>query len=281
MASVVFVAGLIGMQRAQVGLTVLTTIFANNISTAIAFSAFWMLGGSSVPTALWWQPIFLAALFVVGILLTFAAVQLGDVSVATPVLGLKVLIVACVMTIWLGERLPVFIWVSAILAALGVALIQWTDQGQPKRLWLTIAMALGAATCYAHFDIAIQQWSAQWSTGRLMPMIGWCVGVLSLPLLPWVQFRDMTHPSIRPWLILGCFATTMQACLIISTLSWYGDAARVNIVFSLRGIWALGLAWAAARVWGGHEAELSRRVIVRRFSGATLLTVAVILAISA
>ncbi|MEM6365072.1 MAG: DMT family transporter [Planctomycetota bacterium] len=280
LGSVVFVAGLIGMQRAQLHVSMTTTIFLNNICTAFAFSFFWLLGGTIPNVDLWYQPVLLAILFIAGLILTFAAVRLGDVSVATPVLGLKVIIVAALMTIWLGQIPSGWIWLAATLAAIGIGLIQWTDRGHPKRLWGTIVMAISAATCYAHFDIAVQQWAPNWGTGRLMPLIAWCIGLFSLPLARWVQWSAIGQPSVRGWLLVGCVATTAQACLIISTLATFGDAARVNVVFSLRGLWGLIMAVFVARIWGGHEAELTARTLWMRYGGAVLLTSAVIIAVA-
>ncbi|MDA7865122.1 EamA/RhaT family transporter, partial [bacterium] len=61
----------------------------------------------------------------------------------------------------------------------------------------------------------------------------------------------------------------------------FGDAARVNVVYALRGLWGVALAWLAAKIWGGAEAEHTRSTMLLRVVGATILTSAVILAIVA
>ena len=43
---------------------------------------------------LWWQPVLVALTFIAGQAFTFVALQRGDVSVATPMLGIKILLVA-------------------------------------------------------------------------------------------------------------------------------------------------------------------------------------------
>ena len=73
----------------------------------------------------------------------------------------------------------------------------------------------------------------------------------------------------------------LQALCIVFTLSNFGDAARVNVVYSLRALWGVGLAWIVAKIWGGSEAKLPTNVMTARFLGAGLLTVAVMLVVLA
>ena len=64
------------------------------------------------------------------------------------------------------------------------------------------------------------------------------------------------------------------------TLAQFGDAARVNVVYALRGLWGVALAWAVAHRWGGGEAALPHEVMLTRMAGALLLTAAVVLVIA-
>ena len=72
-----------------------------------------------------------------------------------------------------------------------------------------------------------------------------------------------------------------QAMSMCYTLSTYGDVARTNIVYSLRGMWGVIFAWLLARALKSGEADASRATMMRRLIGAGLLTAAVVLAISA
>ena len=51
------------------------------------------------------------------------------------------------------------------------------------------------------------------------------------------------------------------------------------LAVALRGLWGVVLAWLVARKWGGAEAEHSRKTMLFRIAGASVLTIAVILAI--
>ena len=82
-------------------------------------------------------------------------------------------------------------------------------------------------------------------------------------------------------LLAGSLLIAMQAICIVVAVGVFGDAARVNVVYALRGLWGVVLAWLVARKWGGAEAEHSRETMLFRVAGATVLTAAVILAIVA
>jgi len=71
----------------------------------------------------------------------------------------------------------------------------------------------------------------------------------------------------------------MQAICVVFTLSAFGDAPRVNVVYSMRGIWGVLLAWGAALIWGGSEADLGRQTMVLRLGGALLITISVVIVI--
>ena len=105
------------------------------------------------------------------------------------------------------------------------------------------------------------------------------VGLLSLGLVPWVQWSKLREPAVLALLVPGALLIALQAVCIVVTLSVFGDAARVNVVYALRGLWAVVLAWAASKIWGGSEALLGPKAWLTRLLGAGFLTAAVILAL--
>jgi drug/metabolite transporter (DMT)-like permease len=163
-----------------------------------------------------WQPAVIAMLFILGLIFTFLAVERGEVSIATPVFGIKVVFVALLLTVFGEEQLPAAVWYAAALATVGIGLIQWT------------------------------------------------------------KLRD--H-KIQRFLLPGVLLIALQAICIVFTISFFGNAARVNVVYSLRGLWSVALAWAVAKIWGGAESDLPRKVLLTRLAGACLLTAAVTLVI--
>lgn len=278
LASILFVGGLICLKRVgESGVSPVTVLFASNLAAALIFPALWFLGGQVRPWGFWWQPLVIAILYMMGLLFTFAAINRGDVSVATPVLGVKVLFVTILLAVTRISEPSTTIWYAASMATLGIALIQYTGTGRPRRILLTILLAICAASSYATFDVLVQRWAPAWGAGRFLPVVFAMVGILSAPMIPWTQWKPVkADRRVAALLVLGAILIALQAVCIVSTLSIFGDAARVNVVYGLRGLWSVVLAWMVARVWGGAESQLSQRELATRFAGAGLLTAAVV-----
>ena len=256
-----------------------TVTFLSNINASIIFSFLWFYGGPGQPWQMLWQPLVIAILYLLGIVFTFNAIERGDVSVATPVFGVKVLIVAMFVTFFGGQALPVMVWIAAAIAFFGIVMIQWTGTGHRRHILLTIMLAILAATSFATYDVLLQKWAPAWGPGRFLPLVYWIVGICSVVFIPFVQFDKIMDRKIRGPLLFGTFLIASQAMLISFTLSAFGDATRVNVMYATRGIWSVTLAWIVARQWGGSEASVPYRWMLIRLCGAILLTAAVILAI--
>ena len=279
-ASILFVSGLILIKRTNsAGAGPVTTLFLTNMFTAVVFSVLWAFGGTGQPWFMLWQPGLIAVLYMAGLVFTYLAIERGDVSIATPVFGLKVLLVAFLLTVIGRQSLPAAVWFAAALATLGIALIQWTGRGHPKRVVFTVLLALSAASSFATFDVLVQRWSPMWGAGRFLPIIYWIVGIASLAMIPWVDWPKLKDKRLRKFFISGSMLVALQALCIVLAVAMFGDAARVNVVYALRGLWGVALAWAAAKIWGGAESELPGRVMLTRAAGAAVLTTAVVLAI--
>lgn len=249
---------------------------------------FWVLvavvRGSLCEFDMWLPAAIIGALFVLGQLLTYLAFQVGDVSVATPVFGIKVIVVATLQSLFAGEVISGRIWIAGIMATSGVVLIQWVDSGATKRdrrkTMLSILIAGLAAFTLSLFDVSLQAWAKDVNTYDFMPVMFGFVGLFSLVLLPKVDSVShlKTTKSFR-WMLSATILMAMQAFSMCFSLAEFGDAARINIVYALRGLWGVLLAWALAKRLQTGEAELPRIVMVRRLAGAGLLTGAVLIAI--
>ncbi|MDE0865919.1 MAG: DMT family transporter [Rubripirellula sp.] len=282
LASLLFVCGLIVIKRANAaGVSPITTLFCTNVAAAFAFSFIWLLGGDAIRWDLCWQPAIIATLFVFGLAFTFLAIERGDVSLATPIFGVKVVLVAILLTLTGEQDLPLQVWYAAALATFGIGLIQWTGNGHPHHILLTVCFALAAASCFATFDVLVQRWTPIWGAGRFLPVVYWMVGLGSLVMIPWVDFAPCKQPGVRGLLCSGSLLIGLQAICIVVAVGVFGDAVRVNVVYALRGLWGVGLAWLAAKIWGGAEIEHDRTTMLLRTAGAALLTFAVMLAILA
>lgn len=285
LASILFVTSLILIKRAGTeslgdrGVGPITTLFISNQFTAFVFSLLWFFGGTIPSYELLWQPFIIALLYTGGLAFTFAAIEVGDVSIATPVFGVKVVLVALLLTLLGQQALPTAVWLAAFMTAIGIALIQWTGRQQPRRVLTTILLAGLAATTYATFDVLVQRWAPAWGVGRFLPIVFWIVGIMSWLMAPRVQWDRMFKAPTRSFLFPAGLLIALQASCIVMTLAIFGDAARVNVVYALRALWSVLFAWAVAKKWGGAEAELGQNVMLTRLAGAALLSAAVALVV--
>ena len=129
-AALLYAAAALSLKRsAELGAGSWHSAFVSNLLTAFAFQGLLIFGGRWQPFALWWQPIVAALLFLSGQVWTLVSLQRGDVSIATPVLGLKIILVASFTTLLLGQGLSWQLWMAAALTTCGIASLDFHGTG--------------------------------------------------------------------------------------------------------------------------------------------------------
>lgn len=297
-ASLLYIASALFLKRAQqLGGGVLRTTFVANVAIALVFSALLPLGGKGQPATLLWQPALVAILFVAGQVFAVLALSLGDVSVATPVLGAKTIFVAWFTTLLLAIRLPWQLWCAAGLSFGAIALLNRTPRvsaaataaaeltqdhrDHRRRLGQTLLFSLLAAASYALFDVLVQKWSPAWGTGRFLPIMFALSAVMSLAFLPFI--REPWHQVPRaawPSLAAGAFFMALQSFAFVSGVAMFGDATAMNVVYSARGVWSVAAVWLIGHWFANTEAQLGHSVLRWRLAGAALMTSAIVLIVT-
>jgi drug/metabolite transporter (DMT)-like permease len=124
LSSLLYVVGVLFMKQcASRGVGVWRTSFVVNLATAVLFVPVLAFGGVWRPWADHWQPAVTGLLFIGGQTLTLVALRHGDVSVATPVMGLKTVLVALLVPLILGEPVSGKVWWAAAMSAGGIGLL--------------------------------------------------------------------------------------------------------------------------------------------------------------
>ena len=183
-SAVIYVIEALLVKRSnEYGVGVWRTAFVSNLASAILFQLLLPLGGT-VNVELWWQPVVVAGVFMLGQIFNFLSLQRGDVSVATPVLGLKVILVALFSTLLLGHPVPLVLWAAAALSSLAIILLNLTGSRHHHHVPLTILFAGLSAASFAAFDVLVQKWSPSWGPGRFLPVMMAIAAVMSLTLMP-------------------------------------------------------------------------------------------------
>lgn len=264
-----------GSARHGVGLW--RTAFVSNVAMAVCFAPLWLLGGAAVGWDDWWCPAVAGAAFFLGQVLTFMALA-GDVSVATPVLGLKILLVALLSTLLLAGSVPPAWWAAGALSTVAIVLLNRPVKGRPgdSRVGATVALAAGAAAAFALSDVLVQRWAPLAGAGRFLPMMFALLAVFSCALVPFFKEPLRAMPRAAwPWLLAGSVLLAVQAAGMAWTLATHGDATAANVVYSSRGLWSVVLVWLVGHWFGNSEGRLPGAVLGRRLCGAVLMIAAI------
>ena len=279
-AAIVYVAAALFLKRAaESGAGVWQLTRTRNFVAAIFFAPLWVLGGN-LPASLWWQPAVAALLLMSGQLFTMIALRVGDVSITTPVLGVKVVLVALLTFVLLREPLTAGVWTAAFLSSVGIGLLHFSRPRAGSRVGTTILMAGLAAASYALFDVLVQKWAAAWGAGRFLPVMMGFAALYSIPFRP--ARGDAVAPASEKaaaWTIAGAVCLAVQAILFVSSIAIYRQAAVANVLYSSRGLWSLVAVWAVGHWIGNYEARVGASHLAWRIAGAITLIIAILCAV--
>jgi len=281
-SGIVYVVGALLLKRAaELGADVWRTARICNFTTALLFAPLTLLGGTIPGWQLCWQPALGALLFVAGQVFSLLALKIGDVSVATPVLGLKVLLVALFTTVLIGEPISPRLWAAALLSSAAIALLNVTHVHPHHRVGATILLATLAAASFALVDVLVQKWSPVWGAGRFLPLMMSFAAVASLGLRPSSRTQDLpneaTPAPAAGWVAGGAVCLALQAIMIVSSIALYGQATIANVLYSSRGLWSVLAVWLIGHWFANREHHLGRSILAWRLAGTALLMAAILI----
>jgi drug/metabolite transporter (DMT)-like permease len=218
------------------------------------------------------------AIFFVGQIFTFLAISRGDVSVATPVLGSKVIFVALFSAALGAEKIGVATWLAVVLTAVATALL---GLGHPhagrEAIVRSLVYGFSAAAFYALTDITQQRWVHEWGFPHYAATLFLTVAVLSLALIPVVRGDRREVPAASwTWITAGASVLAVQACGVAWAIVTIG-ATATNVLYNSRGLWSVVLVWTIGHWFGNAERGRGGRVMVRRLAGSLLLLGAIAL----
>ena len=282
--AIVYTIGALCAKRALgKGATVWQVNFAANMAMSVLYVPFWFGADVTRMISHGYKPILAAGAFFTGQLFTFAALRKGDVSVATPLLGAKVVFVAFLSSFLFADPVGAKWWLAAAICTCGIFLVtgaQPRTEAWRRHSGKTALYSLIAALAFALTDTLIQHWAADVGVITFVTVMFSFVGILTCGLyVPAVGFRQLINsPRIaRKALLWGAVLLGTQNLVMAVAIRFSGDATAVNIVYSSRCVLSVVLAWATARWLGSREATLPRRVLVLRLAGALLLAGAILI----
>lgn len=277
-AFVYVISALLFKRASSFGIGVWRITFVANFIVAAVNSLLLPLGGN-FHAELLWQPAVIGGLLVTGQLLQFFALERGDVSVAVPVFGIKVVLVAFFTTLILAETVGANLWIAAVLSVAAVTCLNRRDANQPSRhVGITLLSGGLGSICFALFDVLVQKWTPAWGIGRMVPLIFLFGALLSFALVPF--FRAPLRKIPRggwPWLGGGAVLLGTQSALFIGSFAIFQHATRANIIYSSRGLFSVLAVWLVGHWFANDERHAGPVVLRWRLAGALLMMAAIAL----
>lgn len=251
------------------------------LASLVLAAIFWR---SEVPAFATFTPALLSTsgFYMAGQFLLFFVLRHTEASRVSPLLGLKILILATISSLFLHTVFDWPQWLAVVLATVAAFLLNYS--GKP----LAVAPALGilgACLCYCLSDLSIRALVDALCTDGLSrghaSVLGTamsyvlCGGVAVLLIPLWASRHK------EDWLAAVPFAASWYVGILCLFLAFaLAGVVLGSILQSTRGILAIGIGALLARGKGkgeGIEPAMSARHWTRRIVAGLLMTAAVIL----
>jgi drug/metabolite transporter (DMT)-like permease len=275
-----YVVGALAVKRATAfGVGVWRTSFLSNLALAALFVPVWLRAGGEIHDwADYGQPALTALLFFGGQVFTFLALSRGDVSVTTPVMGTKVILVALFSSLLRVGEVPLRWWIGAALSTAAIGLLHLGGSAQRRHVGRTVGLAFCSAASFSLGDVLLQKWVPAWGWGNYFPPMFLIVGLLSFALVPLFSAPLTALPAAAwRWVAPGALLLAVTNAGIVVAIVLVGSATVVNIIYSVRGLFSVLLVWIIGHWFTNDEQHLGGRVLRLRLAGAALMVAAIVL----
>jgi len=244
-------------------------IAATNIAMALwALPLFFIARGDFELTA-WLTAVGAGVTLFLGRILSVKSLEVGDLSIVGPLLGMKTLLVAIFSFATGQAELTPWLWVAAVLATVGVIMIQRGPRKFSKNRRKAAYYAAGASVLFAACDILVVEARGQLGIGWLSPTLFLTVALL----VPFLGKSPAPPTSAKKPILLGSIIMGFQTSLIILLIGLTGQAVLINIVYSSRALWTVVID----RYYGRGEGVAA--FFKWRLAGASLLVGAIVIVI--
>lgn len=284
-AAILYVFAALSLKRGgEKGADIWLIAFVTNLLCGVFFSVLLLFEGE-FHSELLWQPAVTALLFFVGQFLAFLSFHRGDVSIATPVLSLKIIMVAFFSSLILASEIGWKLWVASILAALGVSLLSRSSggaSGSKHNVGYTLITAGLAALAFAVFDVLVMKWSPHWGLGMFLPVMMAFVSLMSFAFVPLFKTPlKAVSTSAWRWVLGGGSLMSLQSLLFVGALALTGRGTILNVVYATRGLWSVLAVWLLGHWFSSQEIKGGEsNTLLLRLISAVLIVAAVALALA-
>ncbi len=227
-----------------------------------------------------WQPLLAGAFCAVGNIATFFCAERGEVSLMTPIMGVKILFVLMFSALLLRTHLPLSIIIAGALCCISVFIMSWTKQnGEKSKLIFTIFLALLASTAYAICDVILQKTAHNFDTPAMLSIMTLPIFLSIIPFIP--KFFKEAYSTSKNAISLGVLSAIFlvgESYLMFISITGKVGAALCNILFNTRGVIAIILVYILGKQFAKIK-ELNKSQAIRRIVGAGLILISIFIAL--
>ena len=269
-AAVLYASGSLQIKRAlSYGAENRRAIAVTNIAMALWSLPLFFVARGDFEWTSWLTAVCAGVALFVGRIFSVKSLEIGDLSIVGPLLGIKTLLVA-VFSFATGQaELTAWLWVAAITATIGVVLIQRGPEKQSKYRRKAAYYAAAASVLFATCDILVVEARGQLGIGWLSPTLFITLAVL----VPCLGRTEKGPVNAQKPIYLGASIMGFQTSLVILLIGLTGQAVLINIIYASRAIWTV----VVDRLFGRGEAVAA--FFKWRLLGAALLVGSIIIVI--
>lgn len=277
------IAALFSKHAINVGAGAMRITFIANFIAVIIFLPLLLLDTQILDPSLWWAPVVSGIANFAGMSLTFATIRVGDISIQTPLMGSKILIVAVLVTLIYSTPVPTPWWIAAFVAVVAIALLgkSRSANSDPTVILKTIILALLSSLSFAICDVFMGMEAEAFGEVMYLLIMISITAIASLAFLPFFRggLTQIPKEAWR-WIILGSVIMGLEELILYGAIAFYGNPTAMNILYSSRGIWSIFLIWTVGHWFKNTEKHAGGAMMRRRLIGAALLLVAIIIVLA-
>jgi drug/metabolite transporter (DMT)-like permease len=228
-------------------------IFGINIASGMLAGVVLLFVQEFIPPEAWMSFGFMTGFVFVGHWLFSKALQEGDASMVTPLLGLKIPLVAVLAGIWLKEAFSGGIYAAIVLSRLAIVFFglgrqQKAQGGHGSHPVLAIGLAVLAALSYSVSDLFTRKTVELMSPVTGLLWLQMCMGIIGMMVLALPRYRQYQIRGVD-YLLFGTAGAMLLGGigLYMAAIRLAGNVTIPNIVLSWRGlfVFVMGLIWNA------------------------------------
>ena len=252
---------------------------ATNLAIMFVFLPFVFLS-SDIDFTHIWRPAIVGLFFALGNYATFLCAKYGQVSLMTPIMGVKILFVFATASALSGILPSAEVFLSGVICAIAVFIMGYDKEllcGSSK-IGKTLALALSTCFFYAVCDVLVQQLSGKYSPCVFLGLTSVFLAISSAPAVP-KMFREFLSGGKTTLIaVLAAAFMAMESTLMFIALANNLDAGLCNIVYNIRGVMSVVLVYFMSGAYPELE-HLSRSSAGRRLLGSFMILGAIALVV--